>query len=462
MKKSFKLVSSLCAALLAVGAGVALSGANKSGEVKAEHDEVWSMIGTPDWSTDTDLSFDGVNKFFGGTHDRYSATYTFEKDDVFKIRKNHQWTYTVAYGENTSAGIGSYLQDDGTTDHNFKVKATGSYVISIKDDNVAGYGDKSYGFAIARPFNVVVKDGEETIKTHYYEDYKNEGYKFTVDASKYAKEHASFVGLFTDPELTVPFVSDTVITDQSKTLYAKYTRESGRYIVGKFGESNWDIEHAVLMPYNSEAGQFEGTISLEIGDEVKCAYWNGTELSSYYGFEAITSTAHALFCFNGADQSESPNIYCWARASYTFYFKDGGYGDANKKLSVAYNNDGTAEVLVAKLMSYGDSPVEGECGLRFPDCKAIFLSLPSDEQAVFQGYDVSEVTRFKNGYDRYVAWAQALGQKPWEEGSLSSSIFTLFGNNSEANTAIMVVVIISLVSLTAVGGFFFYRKRRHN
>ena len=63
--------------------------------------------------------------------------------------------------------------------------------------------------------------------------------------------------------------------------------------------------------------------------------------------------------------------------------------------------------------------------------KLIFLGLSETEQNNFKGYASSETAQFKNAYERYVAWAAALGQKPWEEGTVGG-VRNVVGANSES------------------------------
>ena len=243
-------------------------------------------------------------------------------------------------------------------------------------------------------------------------------------------------------------------------LYAQWIKyyPTGRYIVGSF--CGWSIEGAVYMGATS---QYSATnVPLSFGDEFKIANYNGKALESYYGYSS--SVGGGLFCFSQvttADESYD-NFKCWATGLYNFYFRDVEY-ESGKKSSVEISGTKwNAQQLAAKLMSYGE--YVGHCGDedRFPLCKGKFLAMDPSEKTTFEGYASSSETQFKNAYLRYTSWASALGQKPFEEGSVNSAYLNLiFGGQSSSNTTIIVVVVVGVATL-AVGGYFLLRKKKEN
>lgn len=136
----------LGALLLGLCALVGFSGNQDLATVKAAKgagDESWGLIGSVEGTNwDQDLAFT-YNKTVSPA--RYERETTLNAGEEFKIRKDGAWTVEIGWGENTGGGISTYLSDSGG---NFKVKTTGKYLLKIADDNVAAYGDKSYGFSI--------------------------------------------------------------------------------------------------------------------------------------------------------------------------------------------------------------------------------------------------------------------------------------------------------------------------
>lgn len=248
------------------------------------------------------------------------------------------------------------------------------------------------------------------------------------------------------------------------TVYASYTisYKTGRYIAGTFpaGTSeDWTVSGAVYMTkVNSQ--EYTATVTLAFGDLVKTPYYNGSSFEynlSLDSYDALTYASSAYYCF-GSNGGSNHEIKCYAAGSYTFYFTDGNY-DTSYKISVAYNGSMTAQHLAAKLMNFTE--YAGHCGDsdRFPAMKTIFLGLSASEKSTFQGYANSEISQFTNAYNRYVAWARALGENPWAEGKANNSAI-LFGLVQETTNSIGIIVIISLVSLSAIGGYFFLRRRK--
>ena len=239
------------------------------------------------------------------------------------------------------------------------------------------------------------------------------------------------------------------------TLYAQWVRSTGRYIVGKFGSCNWGIEGAIyLEPKNS---QYEGQVDLQYGNSFKIAYYDGSSLSSYFGYSWIREGCGAYHYFSGSGDSD---ITCYARGTYSFYFRDVEY-ESGKKISIELSSSLNAEHLAAQLMAFGESA--GHCGDndRFPAMKTIYLGLAADEKTTFQGYASSSTEQFRNAYLRYTAWARALGENPWAVGKTNAAIVVL-GLASEKSSTAITVIIVSIISAAAVGGFFFIRRKKHN
>lgn len=241
------------------------------------------------------------------------------------------------------------------------------------------------------------------------------------------------------------------------TVYASYTSayRSGRYAYGKFGTCDWGVEGAVYMPSNGT--QYEGQITLSFGDKFKIAYYDGSSMGYQYGYSSLLTSCGAYHYFTN---DEDDNLVCYARGTYNLYFRDTEYA-TGKKISIELEGSLNAEHLAAELMGFGEWA--GHCGDndRFPAMKAVYLGLSPAEQTTFQGYVSSGTTQFKNAYDRYTAWARALGENPWAEGKASSAI-ALFEDTAKTTGTVIIVIVISAVSLAAIGGYFLFRKKKEN
>lgn len=79
----------------------------------------YSIIGTPNWDTDTDLYYSGDNIWTG--------VYTFAANNEWKIRKNHAWNGGDCGYSSVYPGSGLATDSGG----NIKMKTAGTYVIGF-------------------------------------------------------------------------------------------------------------------------------------------------------------------------------------------------------------------------------------------------------------------------------------------------------------------------------------------
>lgn len=218
MKRKISKISTLLFGLCAL---FGFSSGNKTVEMakatKGAGDEQWSLIGSVtnpatgtkvSWDTDFDLTYNA-------TAARYELVFAFNVGDTFKIRYNHAWSVSIGYGENTGGGIGTYLTNDGD---NFKVKTAGTYLLKVTDDNVANYGDKSYGFSIETAtitkYTVTYYNGTKQIDTASVA-------QGTVYNGKFVyQEGYRLQGWYKDAALTQPYTATAIQGNMS--LYGKY------------------------------------------------------------------------------------------------------------------------------------------------------------------------------------------------------------------------------------------------
>lgn len=293
----------------------------------------------------------------------------------------------------------------------------------------------------------------ETVNIHY-----NQCVECSVTPTKAPKDGKEFE--FKRWENESGYEANLLYVWEDSNFYASYNSYSlsGRYLVGEFGECSWGINGSIYMnKYNDS--EYVGDINLEYMDEFKCAYYDKSSLSSYFGYSYITTSSGAYHYFsNDADD----NIVCYARGTYRVYFTDGDYGEG-KKMSIVLVSDLTSEHLAANLMGFGENPESGHCGEsdRFPAMRSMYLSLSKAEQETFQGYASSSVDQFKNAYDRYISWAKALGENPWANEKASSNFAPLsIVDNGDSSSFIIMIVVTSLSFTSLLICLYHHKKRR--
>lgn len=457
MKKGLLLTTSL-AMVLGVGIAVGAHRAESVKEVKADStidiyctksfDYLIDDIRVHQWGGDTPGttwgwdSFSVMTKAFDNKYgqpvfkltipsDRTGLIFISKQGDAMKqtvniesgIEDNACWYFDGWSGDKMNVGK--------TSVHPYTINYYGNGSTSGSMSSETAYSDVSWGLT-ANSYS----------KTGYVFD------KWTTNADGSGTS-------YTDSAL----VEEGSIEGNTLDLYAQWRKEypAGRYIVGSF--CSWSIDGAVYMNKTSEIEYSVTNVSLAMGDEFKIAYYNGSSLESYFGYD--TSIGGGLFCFSKVETEDDSynNFKCWASGSYSFYFTDENYGEGKKSSVEISGSKWNAEQLAAKLMSYGE--YEGHCGDedRFPVCKEKFLDMDPTEQAKFEGFASSEVAQFKNAYDRYVAWASALHQKPFEEGTTSSSMINIMSDGQNSDF-IIIIAIISSVTLISTGLLLFLKKRK--
>ena len=115
---------------------------------------------------------------------------------------------------------------------------------------------------------------------------------------------------------------------------------------------------------------------------------------------------------------------------------------------------------VANYIMYEDT--NGQCTSKFNTAKGYFQSLTSSGRSTFMTSDdyVIETAR-----ERLEAWAEYLGRTISYSGGdyvISSSQVISLINVVPKNKTVIVIIFVSLVGLTSIGGYFFIRHRKEN
>ena len=189
----------------------------------------WSVIGTPDWDTDTNLEYNSETK-------RHEVKMVLKANDVFKIRLDKSWDTSLDYSR-VVANMTNYLASDGTNDKNIKVLQDGYYLIYVNDGKVWDTADACIG--------VEKMEAEVyTVTFHHYDGTTsvNDVIENSLFEPEYLKQEGKrLVGWYTDENLENELVKHTPITS-NLDLYPKYidTKAFTIYVYdenGIFGET---------------------------------------------------------------------------------------------------------------------------------------------------------------------------------------------------------------------------------
>ncbi len=473
MKKLFKKLAGLMMGLLAVAG---LAGFNASNSVVAsaanttdDSQEKWSVIGSingTSWDKDFPLSYVSDN-------DRYEIKISLNKDECFKIRLNNSWSTQIGYKGNTGANIGTYLTYDGSGDYrNFKVKTTGVYILWVKDDHVANYGDKSYGFGIdpvvSNYYTVthykkdgsVLSDGETVLENSLYNPKFEEEEGFRLE------------GWYTEPELINKFEKATAITTDLN-LYPKYV-EAEDY-TAYFYDSN-DVLGSKVYAY----------MYRDSTDGGKNAEWPGIEMekdaNGCWKIEIDVSQTYTKIIFNG-NGAQTDNIEIIDKPLNVYVMGE------KKEDSSRY--DASINTVIAAIK--GENSVS-ETGYYLKDSEgnltngASFIANEQKQMAFEQymtnvdtctSYDnVAEYNKLAEGLDTSaiindedgenntikVSIADKLAYmeiyKASKDAEKGTSGINILGNISSSNN-IAIILVVGLLGLTAVGAYYFINKKKY-
>lgn len=368
---------------------------------KGEGDETWYLVGTMNsWNID-----DKSLKFEYKKSDDYAA-YIYKIDlkagDAFKISNGTGWEdaggVVIGYGQNEGSGILKYLENN---DGNFKVREAGTYILSVIDDNVAGYDDKSYGFSIVETewyLSYFEEDVEKVEKRVSLSENEHNPFEYVLKLKEFAaneqwKIHSALGKVwinnytFSHAEKMSYTMGGNVVVNEAGTYTITmnpYKRNSyvnwndpfepGYYLVGTAGingsaQSSWQKpEYAVAM---SELKEEEKVQRVARGVNIPAGAEFGIRHDTLEGATAnVEWTNNTLYKNDeliGVDKAftvkedSTTNIVCNTAGTYDIYYKVSGYGtgeDGTVWLAVS-SLSSTAEQFATKFLADTDAI----CGL---------------------------------------------------------------------------------------------------
>ena len=259
---------------------------------------------------------------------------------------------------------------------------------------------------------------------------------------------------------------DTV--NKNYHLCDKTLAENGRYFVKNNGVTKETlIKTESVSEGLSGVTEYRAVVSFAKGDKL-CAYYQ----------DANTATTYPLTQANGQHTNWSKDgdfLICPVAGEYTLimYSSDGGNNYPNISIqikgeveAISYANEFNTKIgSICKLDGSTDVT-------KLPDewstQKTNFTALSNDAKTVLKS-ETSNNDQLRNFIEKYEYICSHKSLENFMEVTLtrssSKNAFGVFGENpitGENSSSIWVAIATSLVAATAVGGFFFYKKRKEN
>ena len=246
------------------------------------------------------------------------------------------------------------------------------------------------------------------------------------------------------------------------TDYVAYTKDAGTtsnnnlHKVSEVNDtSSWTVSYdgdvvSLVNVHNTEREIHYNTSS---GQERFCAYLSTNSFPCIQVYKGVTAWVPS-----GSNIANTNAVVQKAVLEYSVHFNE----------TMACVNAGTTSNVSGKWSSLSDD---------FDDLLAEFESNPTDLahcKALFAGADAVEggdtlqdmLARYEFICGKYKTLtdflaAEGIGRPPVARSATISPLSLIGLNDNNANT-VAIIVIISMVSVTAIGGYFFLRKRKEN
>ena len=132
-------------------------------------------------------------------------------------------------------------------------------------------------------------------------------------------------------------------------------------------------------------------------------------------------------------------------------------------VTFTYGADETAKN-IANFIMYNDT--EGQCNAKLDQAITKLNNLTQAELDKFSGYTLQQDYVIATARERLNAWATSKGKtidySTAGHVAAGSAVYSVLKTLNKNTNTVAIIVIISMVSVTAIGGYFFLRKRKEN
>ena len=477
---------------LGVAAGVATKANTKPVEkVEAATNSVVLRGSFNDWSTTSDpLILDG---------DYWTIEKTLAVNDQFKLFVNgSDWVGDGAGVHWCSRGMGS-----NGTGENFKVLIAGTYRIKAAK-TIGDYGDKSYGvyFEIVNKGTLYVdlresgwSDGAANYAAMFMDKVSNpeidrwSSYVTGVAAGEHLVAIPYDIDIIPSQMTIVRYNPDktesqwnsnkwTDVYSQTKDdIFGGLARIGSRdgtknnvyvgypKIIGGTGGAWSDIQYLTSVKSNGYRNvEYYTTVTLAAGAEFKiqvAPYNDGDYYGDYTTYSSISSN------FSGGGSS---NIKVVNAGTYTFYYDYFATYTGSKRIYITTPAAASADEWSEYFL---DNVGCDSSGVNIPTgwslCATEYGKLSNDAKDIVYGASAnpsgSYVEQAVARYDQAIRSHPSLNHFIVNSSSTPRSAGTpirihIFGNSGDDMSGILIISIVSIISVSAVGGYFFLRKKK--
>lgn len=117
-----------------------------------------------------------------------------------------------------------------------------------------------------------------------------------------------------------------------------------------------------------------------------------------------------------------------------------------------YSEEAVADAFTERYL-HMDESVVGQCNTYYPILKPVWAAMGEFEKAALSGAP----------YERLQAWAAAHGEHLDSDMNIvANARINILGNVVQNGNTVAIIVVISMISVTCIGGYFFLRKRKED
>lgn len=306
-----KGIKAFLLSVLTIGSLVATGNMVKSQETKvaeAAGTDTWNFSGGMNSWGETKLTYNPSTHYYELTQEFKSGANQWNE---FKIKNGSGWSNAIewtgewATSRDPLSNVDTYCT--AGSDGNIKIRNAGFYKLSVKDDNVANYGNKSYGFKIEKVADVVKYKVNFSVKGSIIPELAEEvikGEKLeTLPFYDFSSSGERLEGWYTSSELT----SSTKVTkgkltiNSETTLYAKTESAKEDFTVYVKKPSDWTHIY-VYMFRNALSGENSTWPGVEVTKRVT------NDINVYY-LTVKDADCYDTIIFNAGDgQPQTENL----------------------------------------------------------------------------------------------------------------------------------------------------------